>query len=544
MIMTARINEVEQLLKNGALGFYNTVEITEVFSLNSEKKPCNILTIMVAEDFREPVYNKVTYLTTNLISVKKLKQWRFGVKRYCIRIPELLAKLSSLDTNMQWDQEQVEINNLKPLDKYFISPDSYDSVSLNSILKNNYYNGSYVFEWFDFNKENHQDLLSSPLALQDLSEELSKIIPISIDSVSDRVGNFLLQIPTRILMSNFGLEKKYDGYNLNCEIDWHNNAQKRDLIINCHLSESDNLCEGYFTKILKSGDLSLSLPIPNKRSHVGTIWDPENNLILARTRPSAFISPTAKIVTTTSIIEERLLTNGSQSKKVSILKSDKYKSNHSKQPILNWIEKRIYDNSSIALKKSRNFVQYNPKGINKSESKINALDDLIYLINMHGRDAVWLWDPYLSFQDLFDTLLQNKHSSSMMKAISSLELPPNSQNSTATTTSQSKDSITINKYKDSFNQLSPKTLKTINLEFRCRTGTNGWDFHDRFIIFPASDYDSTTLAWSLGTSVNSYGTSHHILQKVQDAQLIANAFLNLWDDLDNSECLVWRNINE
>ncbi|VFS39037.1 Uncharacterised protein [Yokenella regensburgei] len=239
-----------------------------------------------------------------------------------------------------------------------------------------------------------------------------------------------------------------------------------------------------------------------------------------------------------------MLTNGSKSKKVSILESDKNKSNHSKQPLLNWIEKRIYDSSSIALKKSRNFVQYNPKGINKSESKMNAMDDLIYLINMHGHDAVWLWDPYLSFQDLFDTLLQNKHSGSMMKAISSLESPPNAQNSTATTKSQSKDSLTINKYKDSFNQLPTETLQTINLEFRCRTGSNGWDFHDRFIIFPASDYDSTTLAWSLGTSVNSYGTSHHILQKVQDAQLIANAFLNLWDDLENSECLVWRNINE
>ncbi|WP_438335559.1 VPA1262 family N-terminal domain-containing protein [Edwardsiella tarda] len=542
--MTDRINEVELLLKSGVLGFYNAIEITEVFSLNSDSKPCNILTIMVAEDFKNPIYNTENYLTTRLISVKKLKKWRFGVKRYCITIPELMAKLSSLDTNMRWDQKQVEINNLQPLDKYFISPDSYESVPLNSILKNNYYNGSYVFEWFDLKKENHQDLLSSPLALQDLSEELRKVIPISIDTVSDRVGNFLLQIPTRILMSNFGLEKKCNGYNLNCEIDWHHNAKKRDLIINCHLREIDSLCEGYFTKILKSGDLTLSLPIANKRSHIGTIWDPENNLILARTRPSAFISSTAKIITTTSIISERLLTADSQSKKVGILISDKNRSSHSKKPILNWIEKRIYDNSSTALKKSRNFVQYNPKGVNKPESKMNALDDLIYLINTHGHDAVWLWDPYLSFQDLFDTLLQNKHSSSMMKAISSLKSPHSSQNRAATSISQSTDSLTIDKYKDCFKQLPPETLKTINLEFRCKTGSNGWDFHDRFIIFPASDYDSTTLAWSLGTSVNSYGTSHHILQKVQDAQLIANAFLNLWNNLENSECLVWRNINE
>lgn len=49
------------------------------------------------------------------------------------------------------------------------------------------------------------------------------------------------------------------------------------------------------------------------------------------------------------------------------------------------------------------------------------------------------------------------------------------------------------------------------------------------------------MVWSLGISVNQLGKSHHILQEVKHAQHILNAFNELWDLLDNEECLVWKN---
>lgn len=78
----------------------------------------------------------------------------------------------------------------------------------------------------------------------------------------------------------------------------------------------------------------------------------------------------------------------------------------------------------------------------------------------------------------------------------------------------------------------------LSLEFRIRKGGAGWPFHDRFIIFPKND--GAAIAWSLGTSVNSLGRQHHILQKVSNGELIANAFRDLWDKLDSAEYLVWR----
>ncbi|MCL9647790.1 MULTISPECIES: VPA1262 family N-terminal domain-containing protein [Pantoea] len=542
--MQNTINDIEIALEDGILGFNNIIEVTEVFSLSPDKKISNILTLMVAENIKNPVATEESFLTKKLISISHLKGWKFGIKRYHIEIDKIGQRLEDLTQVGVWDEKQKDIINLKRIDKYFVSPDSYETVPINNLLKNNFNNGSYVFEWFDFDKENHQELLSSPQALQRLSESINEVLPISISSVSDRIGNFLLQIPSTILMADFGLEKNNEIFSLTCNIAWHENARKRDLIINCHLSETDNICEGYYTKILKRDEPNISLPIANKRAHIGTVWDPENNFILARTRPSAFISPDARITTTVSTFEERVLTHNGTSKVISVLKPDSYvKKTEQKKIITNWTKKRIYDSSSAELKESRNFVQYNSKGINKSQSKSEALKDLVYLINKYGQHAVWLWDPYLSFQDIFDTLLLNTHSNSIMKAISSLDLPPDSEQTSSCEIYELKALQTISKYKESFTALPFETIKTLNLEFRCKTGNNGWGFHDRFIIFPSTDYHSNTLAWSLGTSVNSFGTSHHILQKVQDAQLIANAFLELWDTLSNSDCLVWRNSN-
>ena len=71
-----------------------------------------------------------------------------------------------------------------------------------------------------------------------------------------------------------------------------------------------------------------------------------------------------------------------------------------------------------------------------------------------------------------------------------------------------------------------------------KIGQAGWAFHDRFLIFPNTD--NGPLAWSLGSSVNSLGRQHHILQHVDDARLVADAFEELWDELSEPEQLIWK----
>lgn len=80
----------------------------------------------------------------------------------------------------------------------------------------------------------------------------------------------------------------------------------------------------------------------------------------------------------------------------------------------------------------------------------------------------------------------------------------------------------------------------LKIEFRSSDGNKGWDFHDRFIIFP--DLENGARAWSLGTSVNGLGNAHHILQEADNGQLIHDAFLELWDAVDQTTNLIWKRL--
>ena len=79
----------------------------------------------------------------------------------------------------------------------------------------------------------------------------------------------------------------------------------------------------------------------------------------------------------------------------------------------------------------------------------------------------------------------------------------------------------------------------LNLEFRIQHSNYGWAFHDRFLIFPGSELKRPQV-YSLGTSINSYGNTHHILQEVSHPQPVVDAFNELWDKLNHPDCLVWK----
>jgi hypothetical protein len=133
--------------------------------------------------------------------------------------------------------------------------------------------------------------------------------------------------------------------------------------------------------------------------------------------------------------------------------------------------------------------------------------------------------------DVLDTLFHSTFSYVDLRAISAGKEPPVCS---CTTPSP-----------DTFVQSQKLTLQSANcnkrglrFEFRARVNSSGWRFHDRFLIFPNKNHGA--LAWSLGTSVNSLGKQHHILQRVDDGQLIMDAFLELWHTLNKEEQLICK----
>lgn len=206
----------------------------------------------------------------------------------------------------------------------------------------------------------------------------------------------------------------------------------------------------------------------------------------------------------------------------------------------------MFAEAQNVLHERKEFLQY---GATTGRGRGEALGDLRQLIRDHGAEGVWLWDPYLSADDVLHTLFHFPHEGVVLKALSGAQQVAAHGYAGACKrkgaddghgTLRSSGSRSAKWVVDQAARLNEARGNCLGLalEFRARTGAAGWRFHDRFLVFPRTS--KSALAWSLGTSVNSLGNEHHILQKVPNGQLIANAFSDLWDKLASQQCLVWK----
>ncbi len=516
-------SELKKLLKPGVLGFYNSVEVTEIFAVLPDKSVVNVFTIIVSEFKKSVSFDEDNYLTEKLFKLSKdLKDWRFGVKRYHKRVDDIVIALHKLTQECVWEasKDALKVARLEYCPKRFVTPDSFEEIPLNKILKNNFHNGSYVLEWFDHQKQALLPILEKPILLQELSSKIQKYVPICLAPLSDRVGNVILQIPCSIMRARFSSLNKSED--LQCNIAWHPDAIKKDVLVNCSLDENDKLLEGYASKVIRKDEDNTTFSLGYQRAHIGVIWDQEHEVLLAATRPSSFINSihiSSNIIQSENRIipriNEKPLRVGLVTSQLSTLVG--FQETFEEK---DWTKSRIYKNDKLQLHKNKNFIQYKPQADQKSQERSRALNDIRELINKYGRKGVWLWDPYLNSQDIFDTLFFNTYMHAEMRALTDLKKAPKKKSA------------------NNLNSLNKENLIGINLEFRSHNGNCGWGFHDRFLLFPNTENEP--LVWSLGTSINSLGKSHHILQKVSDGQLIIDAFSELWEQLSASECLIWK----
>jgi len=221
-----------------------------------------------------------------------------------------------------------------------------------------------------------------------------------------------------------------------------------------------------------------------------------------------------------------------------------------------WTRDRIYKYDASRSAAERVFVSYLPAPGQQEAEHQKALQDVRYLLVRYGKKAAWLWDPYLSAEDILDTLFHCPYTGADLRALTDAqEIPASvSVNQTRSKFAILRDCVRdllgrpINKAISlcpSFAERQRATITAaqsnllgLRLEYRARTGPAGWAFHDRFLIFP--DLEGGALAWSLGTSVNALGKRHHILQRVDDGKIIADAFETLWIELNQPEHLIWK----
>lgn len=537
--------EMGSFLKSGVIGFYNCIEIIEIFMFK-DRHVFNVFTILVASK-RNTIPKKSNYLTEKLIELKGREE-KFGINITYKSIDECVEIFKNLLVKNKWiidEKEHFKISDgLECTGKYFAPTDSSGLVPINQILKNNFFNGAYIFEIVDKTKSHLSFFYENKSLLQELTVEVKKYIPISLASVSDKLGNYVFQFPVDILSYKLTYN---ENKKLICEIAWHDDAEKRDLIVTARGIEKDNLLEDFSVAKINSESNCCELNFKVDKSFLAYIIDIENSIIYAAVRESRFIMSDrfkVEVVKENNCMDRSFKINEEDFK---ILVED----NKNEVQLMNWTDRRIYTNDIEVAKNKKYFVQYF-KGNNKLKDclHIEALKDIHWLLDNYGQEEVWLWDPYLCYKDIAETLFFNRYSNSVMKAITGgITIPKKKlcslcKHNICDTCKGESETIdnSVDKWNQDFNNLSDEFVSTINLEFRTTKGTSANAFHDRFIIFPKTFEGA--MAWSLGISINQYGKTHHILQKVTDGQMTADAFQTFWNQIKDDNQLIWKSKND
>lgn len=529
------INSIFELLEPNIIGFHNQFEIITIFAIpkgDGRPQPFNVLTVVVAQEESTKELQQEILLTPKPLRIPGLKDISFGIVKYSIDVEETRALLMNLAQNNVWAANKKDLllsNSLDLIPRIFVPPDATEVVPLNKILKNNFWSGSHVFEWFDTTKDNFKVFFEQPDLLQKLSEQIQKFIPIKLASLSDRLGNLIIQLPVSIVLTDLHHTKQ--GNALTLKVAWHPKASSegKNLVFNC-IRLDDKTCQDFYSCRIETNDVTI--PMMHERgTHRYYLWDDDRKILLAASAKSSFIH---EVTMNSAMIEHEprgfYIKNNSTDReliRIGMITNRSFNINTDKNEskILNhtWTSQRLYEHEKTDLLNQKKLIQY------KRDESVKAHDDLRTLIQHYGQESVYIWDPYLAPQDILRTLFYCTHSNSNLKAITALEFPPD-------TDSQTKKDALKN-YGEEL-EISCENKFGLKLEFRAKIDQYGWSFHDRFLIFPKTSIGPR--AWSLGTSVNSLGKAHHIFQEVSDGRLIADAFESLWAALDYQECLVWK----
>ena len=501
------------LIRAGILGNYTHCELTEIFVKVDGSIPKNIYTLAVLEERDASVPS--LYLCPRL-KVSGLKGWSLGIERTVLPLDEFEHGLAAFDATKSWaiTGEPTETGTIREADPQFVSPDQATRIPLNKVLKNNFWGGSHILEWADPEKALFKPLFDEPDRLNALAECLLPFVPIDLAGTSDRLGNIVIQAPVTIVMATCEPLPDDAGYRVRAV--WRPGTTPRPLRATV-TAGYDETVMGFESAIV--ADQSITLPIPgNALNPKVFLLDEGNGVLVGATGALGWITQVGMKMMPIGRSEPRtfgyLDRDGQAQFKHIALRGPVIESlvgQPRTDPNGGYTGKRIYRFDTERVQRERLFRQYGLPGSNPQAERAEALKDICYLIGQHGEDGTWLWDPYLDAADLFETLFLSPFSGPELRALRSAEhlrVPVADFNAEQTRI------------------LNATTGNLLGLRLDLRIAKTA-RFHDRFLIFPKKE--GGHLAWSLGTSINSLGQAHHILQRVDDGQRVSDAFRKFWD---------------
>jgi len=392
-------------------------------------------------------------------------------------------------------------------------------------LKNNFRGGCYILEFFDEDKSSLEPLLSIANMEQfnKISVAIKEALPMDLSVARDRVGNIIFQFPITLLELQIKTTPDWDGFLL--KFFWHPLLKKPpDCYVQTESALDRNLLGSSMIPYNQNAEQTVLTGNSDQEALV-RIFRATPDLILYSFEGSFFRNVYVQM--NFSNPEPRVFEYNGDVKRIDIQSAhpgDRPK----RAEYATFINTNLYDKEKSDLEKSLAFKQY------KRVDHHVALEDLRTLITRYGGNGAWLWDPFLRAGDILATLFFCKTEGVDLRAIGSTNAGTRLIYKNIATDPVD---IIIAERAILNNPLHKNT--GLHLEFRMQHGDFGWRFHDRFLIFP-SEKQVKSRVYALGTSVNSFGKEHNILQLVSHPQPVADVFNELWNELNHPECIVWK----
>ncbi len=519
------LREYDELISCKSLGNYNCCEMISVFLWNrKERSAANIYTIFSFEERAA-----VEETSENVGSFKQITdKYSVGVQKKVFEVSKVRSIFEKLCTGRKKQvidigDGDLQVGHLEAVPKVFIQQDSTLEKVVNKVLKNNFRNGSYIIDFFDIDKT-----VLNIWTTQDfkkLTDIIYDKIPIDLFSLSDRMGNFVFQFPSLNVRTFYHTNKTetsltyHVAFREQCEVD--------DQFILMSEGASDESTVAFGTQIFDSNGCNVTFTVGDaSRVCKTTVIDIKKQLILSR-QDTSFIREMSTIMEMGSQYGEQRLIYDEKGSVVAAVEPVWAEDIHVGPPVFrmrdDYIKKRQYDRRVQELYKRAEFRQYG-RGMQSQK----ALDDVIMLMDRVKTGKVYLWDPYLTVEDLLHTWYFTKSMNVKLYAITSSEIAEKSKMCTDDWIIQQQE--IMNKRSNHYG---------IHVELRCQRENFGYPFHDRFLMNLSEDSREPQV-WSLGTSVNSLGKKHHVIQSVEHPQILVDAFEELWEELSNPKCLVWK----
>ena len=383
-----------------------------------------------------------------------------------------------------------------------------NGVQINKILKPNFWGDNYILEFISVETPFNGKFSASDF--DKVNEVISNHLPIKLSLVNDRIGSFIFQFPITLISVNIG--RSHDWCKAVLSMQTHPRLSHNNDIYTIIKTKLDDTVTGFnsFNGVFENIELKLG----DSNNLELLVFNTSNAIIyknsLVNFLRDFYISGGLSMQNA----EPRIITHKDGSTtEITLVSYDLDVITGGKKYYDSRINERVINNDII--NHSGDFQNFYP-----GEEK-KALEYIRERLARHAGSSteIWLWDPFLSYQDIIETFYYIDIINMPMKCITSYREIKSYNNK------YEDYSSFRNSEKDIF--LSQKNLG-INLEFRAVHDNIGFDFHDRFLFFIPKESDRIPRVYSLGTSVNRLGKKHHLIMQTVYPRNIVMAFQELW----------------